>query len=67
MPSGKRPSSVQKVVSQCSRAVVIVKGAASVVFLIGDVIGGVILIERQGKTNDKSGSSIVLFVKIILK
>ena len=53
-PSGKRPSSVHEVVWQCSRAVVILNGAA-----------GVILIERQGRTNAKSGRSIVFFKKMI--
>ena len=45
---------MHEVVWQCSRAVVILNGAA-----------GVILIERQGRTNAKSGRSIVFFKKMI--
>ena len=41
---------MHKVVWQCSLAVVILKGAA-----------GVILIDREGKTNTKSGRNIVFF------
>ena len=60
-PSGKRPSSVQEVVWQCSLPVDISRALVVVIFDKAGDGDGFIFQERQGHTNTKRKNNMVLF------